>query len=419
VFNIFSNPLVANSVGRAGVAQAQQTPAAAAAPGGMLGLDPMAWLMISGALANGARGGGWGEAAQGIAGALQMNKQQKEEEGRSDAQKRALVAFQMGDMKGAMRILSTAKGLEGEALDMAANLEGREYEQGQRKYWWEQEGNREATTYKRNRGDQVADRTEQRGWDLADMNTSRGHQVEDREDNQAHAAGMQRGEQGFRKSLFDLEQNGAGLPEFGDENGLRNQYLSQSKPFIDVRDAYGRIQKIEEYARTNGKPSPASDISLVFNFMKMNDPGSTVREGEYATAQNATGVPGQIRNAYNRALTGQGLNDEMRSDFVATARQLYDAQAESWGATFDQYQGLAQRYRMDPTIIQDFRLAPPSGGGGQEQPIPEGLTQDVAQILNERELEAWPELSPEVRQQVLDRARTRAKPFNWQREYGG
>ena len=418
MFNIFSNPLVANSVGRAGVAQAQQTPTPAA-PGGMMGLDPMAWLMISGALANGARGGGWGEAATGIAGALQMQKQQKEEEGRSDAQKRALVAFQMGDMKGAMRILSTAKGLEGEALDMAANLEGRDYEQGQRKYWWEQEGKREGDIYSRNRGDQVADRTQQRGWDVEDLKTTRGYQVEDREDNQAHAAGLQRNDQGFRKSIAEMELNGAGLPEFGDENGLRNQYLSQSKPFIDVRDAYGRIQKIEEYARTNGKPSPASDISLVFNFMKMNDPGSTVREGEYATAQNATGVPGQIRNAYNRALTGQGLNDDMRADFVATARQLYDAQADSWAATYDHYQGLAQRSHMDPAIIQDFRLAPPSGGGGQQQAIPEGLTPDVAQILNDRELEAWPELSPEVRQQVLDRARSRAKPFNWQRAYGG
>jgi len=34
--------------------------------------------------------------------------------------------------------------------------------------------------------------------------------------------------------------------------------------------------------------------------MKILDPGSVVREGEFATAQNSAGIPERIRAKYNR-----------------------------------------------------------------------------------------------------------------------
>ena len=36
--------------------------------------------------------------------------------------------------------------------------------------------------------------------------------------------------------------------------------------------------------------------------MKMLDPGSTVREGEYATAKNTAGIEQGLRNSLNAAL---------------------------------------------------------------------------------------------------------------------
>jgi len=39
----------------------------------------------------------------------------------------------------------------------------------------------------------------------------------------------------------------------------------------------------------------------------MLDPGSVVRESEFATAQNAAGVPDQVRNMYNKVLSGTRL----------------------------------------------------------------------------------------------------------------
>ena len=38
-------------------------------------------------------------------------------------------------------------------------------------------------------------------------------------------------------------------------------------------------------------PDAAGDMALIFSYMKMLDPNSTVREGEYATAQDAGSIP--------------------------------------------------------------------------------------------------------------------------------
>ena len=67
---------------------------------------------------------------------------------------------------------------------------------------------------------------------------------------------------------------------------------------------------------------------MVFNFMKTLDPGSVVRESEYATAENARGVPSTVRNLYNRVVDGLRLTDEQRDDFLETGAVAYLGQLE-------------------------------------------------------------------------------------------
>ena len=63
--------------------------------------------------------------------------------------------------------------------------------------------------------------------------------------------------------------------------------------------------------------------------MKMLDPGSVVREGEFATAQNAAGVPERIMNIYNKLITGERLNVSQRNSFKGQAKNLYSSALES------------------------------------------------------------------------------------------
>lgn len=110
-------------------------------------------------------------------------------------------------------------------------------------------------------------------------------------------------------------------------NTLRKDITAASKDFAQVEAARNRIVKSGE------KATAASDISLIFNFMKMNDPGSTVREGEFATAQNAAGVSGRILSTYNNLLEGTRLNSAQRADFIDQSESLFDAQRESFDSS--------------------------------------------------------------------------------------
>src|SRR6185369_7351906 len=74
--------------------------------------------------------------------------------------------------------------------------------------------------------------------------------------------------------------------------------------------------------------SPAGDISAIFAFMKVLDPTSVVREGEFATAQNAGSIPEKIQNIYNKAIEGTRLTDDQRSDFLKQAENFYSSARE-------------------------------------------------------------------------------------------
>ena len=107
-------------------------------------------------------------------------------------------------------------------------------------------------------------------------------------------------------------------PEF--ESKIRNEYNNQTKPYQEVKAAYGRVLSSEDTA--------VGDLSLIFGYMKMLDPGSVVREGEFATAQNAAGVPERIMNIYNKVATGQRLSPSQRNSFKGQANGLYSSALE-------------------------------------------------------------------------------------------
>lgn len=129
------------------------------------------------------------------------------------------------------------------------------------------------------------------------------------------------------------------------EQALRKEYSSQIKTPQTVVNSYRQI----EQAATN--PSAQNDLALIFSYMRMLDPASVVREGEFATAQNAAGVPDQIRNAYNKAINGERLNPEQRTGFVSSARGVRDQAQQQIDAYREQYSGLAKEYNYSPERI--------------------------------------------------------------------
>lgn len=107
------------------------------------------------------------------------------------------------------------------------------------------------------------------------------------------------------------------------------QFNTQAAPFISLGQNY---KKIETAAKN---PSAAGDISLIFGYMKLLDPASVVREGEFATAQNAGNIPESIYGMYNRAIRGERLAPTIREDFLGQAKNLVRSQQEIYKQTIE------------------------------------------------------------------------------------
>lgn len=159
---------------------------------------------------------------------------------------------------------------------------------------------------------------------------------------------------------------------------MRKEFIGQQavKDMQNVSTAYAKVSKAAQ------NPSAAGDLSLIFGYMKMLDPGSTVREGEFANAQNAAGIPDQVLNAYNRARKGERLNPAQREDFVNQAAGIYEAQLGQFQELKNSYDQIARKQGFDPaavTGVYNFKAPQKKenrkdgGTGGASTKPPQGM----------------------------------------------
>lgn len=141
------------------------------------------------------------------------------------------------------------------------------------------------------------------------------------------------------------------------EAKFRKEYSDQTKGYQEVKSAYGRVKASED--------SAVGDLSLIFGYMKMLDPGSVVREGEFATAQNAAGVPERVMNIYNKVISGERLNAGQRKAFKGQAEKLYNTAAEQEKVVRSGLTRMATGYGLNTAnIFYEATETPP----GQPQP---------------------------------------------------
>jgi hypothetical protein len=140
--------------------------------------------------------------------------------------------------------------------------------------------------------------------------------------------------------------------ETSTSNQLRDEFDTKTKDYRALGSAYGNIQQ----AFNVEKPTAATDMAGVFGYMKILDPTSVVREGEYATAQNAASVPERIRNYYNKTLDGAFLSPEQRKEFSAHSQRIYDQATSDVEKLTGQTRTKAIKMGLNPdNIITDYK----------------------------------------------------------------
>lgn len=155
---------------------------------------------------------------------------------------------------------------------------------------------------------------------------------------------------------------------------LSDDYESRSKDFYTSRDAYNRI------LASASDPSAAGDLALIFSYMKVLDPGSTVREGEFANAQNAGGAWDKVGALYNKVANGQRLTESQRKDFTNRATKLFESQKKTQEGTVKTFTERATQYGVPVDLV--VRNIEPNPGATSATEIAEKSEQEAQSILS-------------------------------------
>lgn len=174
--------------------------------------------------------------------------------------------------------------------------------------------------------------------------------------------GLERDKMGLSKLLAEMKAQ-ADKQKAATEGatGLRKEFnnLGVVKQFGDVKTSFDKIKKSAE------NPSAAGDLGLIFGYMKMLDPTSSVRETEFANAQNAAGVPTQITNVWNRLQSGERLSPSQRQEFLKAAADYYGAHETAFMEQAGRYRGLGEKAGANPDDIIAMPQVKATAGSAQ------------------------------------------------------
>jgi hypothetical protein len=148
-------------------------------------------------------------------------------------------------------------------------------------------------------------------------------------------------------------------------------------------------------------PHGPGDISLIFGYMKLVDPGSTVREGEFATAANSGAVPDKVAGLYNRVLKGEKLPPTVREQFRAEAGKVYGAQKQQFEQVANAYRGYAKVRGYEPEHV--IFGGQPEASGTAAAPAPAAGDKKAARQSLAAELKAQGKSATEILAAIKER----------------
>jgi len=201
---------------------------------------------------------------------------------------------------------------------------------------------------------------------------------------------------------------GAPPPEggdFKDASAFRKEFTSlpRIKNFAGVTEAYSRIVASAQ------DPSAAGDLALIFNYMKVLDPGSTVREGEFATAQNAGGVDARVRSLFNSVVDGTRLTATQRADFLDRSNRLYKSQESLVLPLYEYYGNIATSRGFDPERVLpkfgytgDMPQVAPEFSPMPAPPVPEGATANGQPLTQDAWQAIWNSRTAEEKKRFME-----------------
>jgi len=153
-----------------------------------------------------------------------------------------------------------------------------------------------------------------------------------------------------RKAVLELEQmqeSGGVDPKekFGQEEKLRKEWQARVRPYEQAQINFANLES------SAAQKSGAGDIALVTSFLKMLDPGSVVRESEFATAQASEGKLTQTLNQLKSFKDGDILTPSQRQEYVDLAKLYMEPIQKRAEIDKTTYQGIVRKFKLDPENV--------------------------------------------------------------------
>ena len=128
-------------------------------------------------------------------------------------------------------------------------------------------------------------------------------------------------------------------------NTLRKEYQKNVKEYYTKRAA---AEDIAEFAKN---PSAFSTTAAVFRFLKVLDPTSTIREGEYDKIQATQGWDSRFQGMFDRARAGLQLTPSQLRDMQKTTEQLLSSAQKIRDEFRVNYEELARLQGIPNTFV--------------------------------------------------------------------
>jgi hypothetical protein len=173
--------------------------------------------------------------------------------------------------------------------------------------------------------------------------------------------------QGPPKALDQAEQQRLGLSVNADQRAERSQAVTEGNQRFDniakLRTEFAGREAVKNYAtalpmvsdamRIAKSPNAtgADDLSLIYTFGKVMDPGSVVREGELALASSTGSFAQNLEGAIERLRNGDRLPPEVRMNLVNAMRRRGVELAANYNRERDSFTGISERYQFNPLDV--------------------------------------------------------------------
>lgn len=136
--------------------------------------------------------------------------------------------------------------------------------------------------------------------------------------------------------------------------GRAEKFAQQVSGYKQALQGYNRLKSSLEAGDAFG------DIAAIFGFMKMLDPTSVVREGEFAVAASAGGLFARMQIIMKQAEDGQRLTPTMRQEIMDLSNELVETYNDAYKSKRDGYQKEFKRYQYQDDEINELLGSAPN-----------------------------------------------------------